>query len=246
MPFKSQINTEVVAQLVSHLMDQGLGLVAAVEAALPCLHSAFASSFLLVRQENFLIGARHGSPLAVGLGRLETYLDWDALARAPFTDEITYLEEGDCAVLFHEGAENRDLGGAIVRRPRQRIATQAFLLDKGNHRHFIEKKIYKRPKVVGRTLAHHVAPSWGVGHSARGFDLRRRPVFAALDHSLRHRLLRRPDRQVVVQDPGAAAARDRCRLQDPLPRVATGARRTNASDLSIGRDRPYPGLARLR
>ncbi|PXW53295.1 glutamine--fructose-6-phosphate transaminase (isomerizing) [Methylobacterium sp. B4] len=154
--FESQTDTEVVAQLVSHLMDQGLGPVAAVEAALPRLHGAFALAFLFAGEENFLIGARHGAPLAIGFGRGETYLGSDALALAPFTDEITYLEEGDWAILTREGAEIRDRAGTAARRPRQKIATQAYLVDKGNHRHFMAKEIHEQPEVVGRTLAHYV------------------------------------------------------------------------------------------
>ena len=154
--FESETDTEVVAQLVSHLMEQGLGPAAAVEAALPRLHGAFALAFLFAGKDGFLIGARHGAPLAIGFGQGETYLGSDALALAPFTDEITYLEEGDWAILTRDGAEIRDITGAVVRRPRQRIATQAFLVDKGNHRHFMAKEIHEQPEVVGRTLANYV------------------------------------------------------------------------------------------
>ncbi|WHQ68785.1 glutamine--fructose-6-phosphate transaminase (isomerizing) [Methylorubrum extorquens] len=154
--FESETDTEVVAQLVSHLMEQGLGPAAAVEAALPRLHGAFALAFLFAGKDGFLIGARHGAPLAIGFGQGETYLGSDALALAPFTDEITYLEEGDWAILTRDGAEIRDITGAVVRRPRQRIATQAFLVDKGNHRHFMAKEIHEQPEVVGRTLANYI------------------------------------------------------------------------------------------
>ncbi|WP_342148432.1 glutamine--fructose-6-phosphate transaminase (isomerizing) [Methylorubrum sp. SB2] len=154
--FESDTDTEVVAQLVHHLMGQGLGAVEAVAAALPRLRGAFALGFLFAGQEDFLIGARHGAPLAIGFGRGETYLGSDALALAPFTDEITYLEEGDWAILTRDGAEIRDIEGTTVKRPRQRIATQAYLVDKGNHRHFMAKEIHEQPEVVGRTLAHYV------------------------------------------------------------------------------------------
>ncbi|SFK37074.1 glutamine--fructose-6-phosphate transaminase (isomerizing) [Methylorubrum salsuginis] len=154
--FESDTDTEVVAQLVHHLMGQGLGAVEAVAAALPRLRGAFALGFLFAGEEDFLIGARHGAPLAIGFGRGETYLGSDALALAPFTDEITYLEEGDWAILTRDGAEIRDIEGAVVKRARQRIATQAYLVDKGNHRHFMAKEIHEQPEVVGRTLAHYV------------------------------------------------------------------------------------------
>ncbi len=159
--FESDTDTEVVAQLVHHLMGQGLGAVEAVAAALPRLRGAFALGFLFAGEENFLIGARHGAPLAIGFGRGETYLGSDALALAPFTDEITYLEEGDWAILTREGAEIRDIEGTVVKRPRQRIATQAYLVDKGNHRHFMAKEIHEQPEVVGRTLAHYVDMAGG-------------------------------------------------------------------------------------
>ncbi len=154
--FETETDTEVVAQLVSHLMRTGLGPVSAVEAALPRLRGAFALAFLFAGEEDFLIGARHGAPLAVGFGDGETYLGSDALALAPFTDEITYLDEGDWTILTRDGAEIRDLAGNVVARPRQKIATQAFLVDKGNYRHFMAKEIYDQPEVVGRTFAHYV------------------------------------------------------------------------------------------
>ncbi|MEH3120177.1 MAG: glutamine--fructose-6-phosphate transaminase (isomerizing) [Methylorubrum populi] len=173
--FESETDTEVVAQLVSHLMGQGLGPVAAVEAALPRLRGAFALAFLFSGEDGFLIGARHGAPLAIGFGQGETYLGSDALALAPFTDAITYLEEGDWAILTRDGAEIRDIAGAVVRRPRQKIATQAYLVDKGNHRHFMAKEIHEQPEVVGRTLAHYVDMARGqvVLSEALPFDFAR-------------------------------------------------------------------------
>ncbi|MEH3144366.1 MAG: glutamine--fructose-6-phosphate transaminase (isomerizing) [Methylobacterium frigidaeris] len=154
--FETETDTEVVAQAVSHAMSRGLSPRDAVEATLPRLRGAFALAFLFAGEDDFLIGARHGAPLAIGFGDGETYLGSDALALAPFTDEITYLDEGDWAVLTRDGAEIRDAAGAPVSRPRQRIATQALLVDKGNYRHFMLKEIHEQPEVVGRTLAHYV------------------------------------------------------------------------------------------
>jgi glucosamine--fructose-6-phosphate aminotransferase (isomerizing) len=159
--FETETDTEVVAQLVSRHMDAGSGPVEAVAAALPRLKGAFALCFLFSGQENLLIGARHGAPLAIGFGDGETYLGSDALALAPFTDEITYLDDGDWAVLTREGAEIRDREGRIVERPRQRIATNAFLVDRGNFRHFMAKEIHEQPEVVGRTLSHYVSLAQG-------------------------------------------------------------------------------------
>ncbi len=92
----------------------------------------------------------------MGFGDGATYLGSDALALAPFTDAIAYLDEGDWAILTREGAEFRDASGAVVERPRQTIATQAFRVDKGEYRHFMAKEIHEQPEVVGRTLAHYV------------------------------------------------------------------------------------------
>ncbi len=154
--FESETDTEVVVQLVSRLMDGGKGPVEAVATALPRLRGAFALGFIFAGEENLLIGARHGAPLAVGYGHGATYLGSDALALAPFTDAIAYLDEGDWAILTREGAEFRDASGARVERPRQIIATQAFRVDKGEYRHFMAKEIHEQPEVVGRTLAHYV------------------------------------------------------------------------------------------
>ena len=154
--FESETDTEVVAQLVSHAMDGGLGPIEAVAACLPRLRGAFALGFLFAGHDDLLIGARHGAPLAIGYGAGETYLGSDALALAPFTDALTYLEEGDWAILSREGAEIRDIHGTVVARAKQTIATQAYRIDKGNHRHFMAKEIHEQPEVVGRTLSHYV------------------------------------------------------------------------------------------
>jgi glucosamine--fructose-6-phosphate aminotransferase (isomerizing) len=154
--FETETDTEVVAQLVSRNMDRQMGPVEAVAAALPRLRGAFALGFLFSGEENLLIGARHGAPLAIGFGEGETYLGSDALALAPFTDAITYLDEGDWAILSRGGAEIRDASGATVERARQKIATQAYRIDKGEYRHFMAKEIHEQPEVVGRTLAHYV------------------------------------------------------------------------------------------
>ncbi len=159
--FQTETDTEVVAQLVSRNMDRQMGPVEAVAAALPRLRGAFALGFIFAGEENLLIGARHGAPLAVGFGEGETYLGSDALALAPFTDALTYLDEGDWAILSRNGAEIRDASGAVVERPRQKIATQAYRIDKGEYRHFMAKEIHEQPEVVGRTLAHYVDMAQG-------------------------------------------------------------------------------------
>jgi glucosamine--fructose-6-phosphate aminotransferase (isomerizing) len=154
--FESETDTEVVAQLVTYEMRQGRGPVEAVAATLPRLRGAFALGFLFAGEEDLLIGARHGAPLAIGHGDREMFLGSDALALAPFTDEITYLEDGDWALLRRSGAAIHDAAGREVHRPRSKIQTSSFIADKGNHRHFMAKEIREQPEVIGRTLAHYV------------------------------------------------------------------------------------------
>jgi len=154
--FETETDAEVVAQLVTREMRAGRGPVDAVAAVLPRLRGAFALAFLFAGEEDLLIGARHGAPLAIGYGDGEMYLGSDALALAPLTDEICYLEDGDWVVLSHQGAVIRDMSGKVVQRERQRFAPGAFIADKGNHRHFMAKEIHEQPEVVGRTIAHYV------------------------------------------------------------------------------------------
>ena len=159
--FTTETDTEVVAHLVTEELRQGRSARDAVAAGLPRLRGAFALAFLFEGEENLLIGARQGAPLAVGYGEGEMYIGSDALALAPFTDMITYLEDGDWVVLTHEGAEFRDSTNQPVHRAKQRSQASAFLIDKGNHRHFMSKEIHEQPEVVGRTLAHYLDMSSG-------------------------------------------------------------------------------------
>jgi glucosamine--fructose-6-phosphate aminotransferase (isomerizing) len=154
--FGTETDTEVIAHLVTQEMKQGRSPVAAVAAALPRLRGAFALAFLFEGEEDLLIGARKGSPLAVGYGTGEMYLGSDAIALAPFTDTISYLEDGDTAILHRKGVEIHDAGGSTVQRAVVKSAASAFLVDKGNHRHFMAKEIHEQPEVVGHTLAHYL------------------------------------------------------------------------------------------
>ena len=154
--FSTETDTEVVAHLVTAEMKSGKKPIDAVMASLPQIRGAFALAFLFEGEENLLIGARRGSPLAVGFGSGEMYLGSDAIALAPFTDQIAYLEEGDVAVVTRSSVEIRDSNGKRVERPTQTSSAGAFLVDKGNHRHFMAKEIYEQPEVVGHTLAHYL------------------------------------------------------------------------------------------
>jgi glucosamine--fructose-6-phosphate aminotransferase (isomerizing) len=154
--FETETDTEAVAHLVTRELDRGQAPVDAVASTLGRLKGAFALAFMFSGEEDLLIGARAGAPLAVGFGEGEMYLGSDALALAPFTDRIAFLEEGDWVVLNHQGAEFRDAAGRRVNRSTQRVATGALLADRGNHRHFMAKEIHEQPEVVGHTLARYL------------------------------------------------------------------------------------------
>ena len=154
--FGSETDTEVVAHLVTEEMKQGKPPVEAVAAALKQLRGAFALAFLFAGEDDLMIGARKGSPLAIGYGDGEMYLGSDAIALAPFTDTISYLEDGDWAVMTHKGVEIRDEQGTRVERAVIKSTASAQMVDKGNHKHFMAKEIHEQPEVVGHTLAHYI------------------------------------------------------------------------------------------
>ncbi|MGI8526982.1 MAG: glutamine--fructose-6-phosphate transaminase (isomerizing), partial [Pseudolabrys sp.] len=154
--FGSDTDTEVVAHLVTEEMKGGKSAVEAVGAALKQLRGAFALAFLFAGEDDLLIGARKGAPLAVGFGNGEMYLGSDALALAPFTDTLSYLEDGDWAVLTHAGVEIRDEQDRKVERQVITSTASSQLVDKGNHKHFMAKEIHEQPEVVGHTLAHYI------------------------------------------------------------------------------------------
>ena len=154
--FATETDTEVAAMLVTDQMNAGKSPVEAVAAALPRLRGAFALAYIFDGEENLMIGARQGAPLAVGYGEGEMYLGSDALALAPFTNLISYLEEGDWVVLSRAGAQFRDASGAPVERRKIRSQAGSLLIEKGNYRHFMAKEVHEQPEVVGHTLAHYI------------------------------------------------------------------------------------------
>jgi len=154
--FGSETDTEVVVHLVTQEMNAGKPPVEAVKSALGQLRGAFALAFLFAGEDDLMMGARKGSPLAVGHGDGEMYLGSDAIALAPFTDTITYLDDGDWAVMTHKGVEIRDEKGATVKRATVKTTASAALVDKGNHKHFMAKEIHEQPEVVGHTFAHYI------------------------------------------------------------------------------------------
>ncbi|HSO48200.1 MAG TPA: glutamine--fructose-6-phosphate transaminase (isomerizing), partial [Rhizobiaceae bacterium] len=154
--FVSQTDTEVVAHLVSQGLKLGLAPKEAARRAISMLQGAFALAILFGGEDNLLIGARNGPPLAVGHGTGEMFLGSDAIALAPFTNAITYLEDGDWCVITREGAEIFDVAGNPVKRQMQKSIGSSLLVDKGNHRHFMLKEIYEQPEVISHTLSNYV------------------------------------------------------------------------------------------
>ncbi|MCK1517333.1 glutamine--fructose-6-phosphate transaminase (isomerizing) [Bradyrhizobium sp. 190] len=154
--FKTETDTEIVLHLVDSLLQQGIKPVEAVRAALSELRGAFALGFIFAGDDDLMIGARNGPPLAIGHGDGEMYLGSDAIALGPFTDTISYLEDGDWVVLTHKGATIYDKNNAIVRRDAVKHSASTSLVDKANYRHFMAKEIHEQPEVVGHTLARYV------------------------------------------------------------------------------------------
>ena len=153
---KTQTDTESVALWTSRELDRGLDPENAVANTLKKLKGAFALAFLFKDKDGLLIAARHGAPLAVGYGTTEMYLGSDAMALAPFTSRLTYLQDGDWAVITRSGVTIRDGRDAIVQREQQISQASALLVDKGNHRHFMAKEIYEQPETISHTLSHYV------------------------------------------------------------------------------------------
>jgi len=154
--FATDTDTEVIAHLVTDEMKRGASPIEAVKAALPRLRGAFALAFLFAGEDNLLIGARRGSPLAIGFGEGAMYIGSDAIALAPFTDTVSYLEEGDWVIVTRDGAEIHDERGNVVQRTVLKSQASILLIDKGNHRHFMAKEIHEQPEVVGHTLANYI------------------------------------------------------------------------------------------
>jgi glucosamine--fructose-6-phosphate aminotransferase (isomerizing) len=154
--FSSETDTEVVAHLVNSYLLKGASPQDAVKASLPRLRGAFALAFLFRGHGDLMIGARKGSPLAIGHGDGEMYLGSDAIALAPFTDTISYLEDGDWVVLTREAGVIYDAHGTVVKRDVLKSGASSFLVDKANYRHFMAKEIHEQPEVVGHTLARYI------------------------------------------------------------------------------------------
>jgi glucosamine--fructose-6-phosphate aminotransferase (isomerizing) len=156
---ESDTDSEVVAHLVSRLVETGSSPQEAVATVLPRLRGAFALAIAFRDHPDLLIGARRGSPLVVGYGDGETYIGSDALALAPLTQQISYLEEGDWVVVSRDGAAIYDAENQAVEREVRSSGASAAAVEKGNYRHFMQKEIFEQPTVVAQTLGSYLRQS---------------------------------------------------------------------------------------
>ncbi|MBL4812976.1 MAG: glutamine--fructose-6-phosphate transaminase (isomerizing), partial [Rhodobacteraceae bacterium] len=154
---QTETDTETVALLAQHLLDQGNTPVEAAQKTIARLTGAYALVFLFEGEDDLLIAARKGSPLAIGHGDGEMFVGSDAIALAPMTDRVTYLEEGDCAVLTRTSLEIRDAQGKLANRAMRTIQTDATHIDKAGHKHFMAKEIAEQPSVLADALAHYIS-----------------------------------------------------------------------------------------
>ncbi len=150
--FETDTDTEVIVHLITHYLEEGMAPEAATAKTLHRLEGAFALGVIFANEPTLMIGARRGSPLAIGYGDGEMYLGSDALALAPLTSKITYLEEGDWAALTPKGVTIHDETGAVVERKIEKSAASGALEGKGNYPHFMLKEIFEQPAVIGDTL----------------------------------------------------------------------------------------------
>jgi glucosamine--fructose-6-phosphate aminotransferase (isomerizing) len=156
--FETETDTETVVHLISDYLDQQMSPQQAVAAALKRLEGAFALAIIFAGRHDLMIGARRGSPLAVGYGDGEMFLGSDALALAPLTDRICYLEEGDWVELSKTGAKVHDAEDRPVERAVKQTALSGALIGKGEYRHFMQKEIFEQPAVIGDTLQSFLNP----------------------------------------------------------------------------------------
>ncbi|HHB82275.1 MAG TPA: glutamine--fructose-6-phosphate transaminase (isomerizing) [Devosia sp.] len=153
---QTETDSEVVALLVTREIDNGATPTVAVKNTLKVLRGAFGLAFLFAGHDKTIIAARQGSPLAIGFGENEMYLGSDAFALAPFTNKITYLEEGDWAVLSQDDVTIFDRDDKEVERTVEISSASSSIVDKGNHRHFMAKEIYEQPETISHALGHYL------------------------------------------------------------------------------------------
>jgi glucosamine--fructose-6-phosphate aminotransferase (isomerizing) len=154
--FTTDTDTETVALLTQHFISKGATPAEAVNQTLAKLEGAFALAFLFDGEQDLMIAARKGSPLAIGHGVGEMYVGSDAIALSPLTNRITYLEEGDCAVLTRTSLEIRDQNGELANREIKTIQIDSARVDKAGYKHFMAKEIAEQPTVLGNTLSNYL------------------------------------------------------------------------------------------
>ncbi|HVV39312.1 MAG TPA: glutamine--fructose-6-phosphate transaminase (isomerizing) [Candidatus Paceibacterota bacterium] len=175
--FDTDTDTEVVAQLLEQGFKKEPVPENVVRDVLKRLTGAFSLAIIFEGQDNLMIGARKGAPLAIGHGDGEMFFGSDAVALAPFTNRVTYLEDGDWAVLTRSGAKIYDENNITVKRPMVYTNASSLMADKGNYRHFMAKEIHEQPEVVGHTLARYLDFSAGYAVLPEGVHI----DFASLD-----------------------------------------------------------------
>ena len=177
--FESETDTEIVAHLCARFMAQGMDPRGAALATIARLQGAFALCFLFEGHEDLIIAARKGSPLAIGHGEGEMFVGSDAIALAPMTDKITYLDEGDCAFVTRAGVDILGLDGNPVTRPLARIERGAAVIDKAGYKHFMAKEIHEQPVVFAEALARYAPGSAPIFPEALDFTRFDRVVMVA-------------------------------------------------------------------
>ena len=153
----SETDSEMVALLTQHYLSDGLSQVQAVDKTLSRLEGTFALVFLFTGQDDLIIAARKGSPLAIGYGDGEMFVGSDAIALAPLTDRITYLEEGDRAVLSRNDVQIIDTNGKLAKREISHIQLDTARVDKGGYKHFMAKEIAEQPNVLQTLLSAYLS-----------------------------------------------------------------------------------------
>ncbi len=168
--FQSDTDTEVVAHLIDQALLEGLSPIEAFKATLDRVTGAFALGVLVADADDLIMGARRGPPLVVGHGDGEMFIGSDAVAVGPFTNRVSYLEDGDYVAIDHDKALIFDASGAPVERPVRTVAASAALVEKGNYRHFMEKEIHDQPDACSHTLASYIDPLSGKATAPGDFD----------------------------------------------------------------------------
>lgn len=170
LAFTTDTDTETVALMTQHFMSNGATPIEAVNQTLDKLVGAFALAFLFDGEQDLMIAARKGSPLAIGHGDGEMYVGSDAIALAPLTNRITYLEEGDCAVLTRNSLEIKDQNGNLANRAIKTIQIDSTRVDKAGHKHFMSKEIAEQPAVLSRALSHYLDDQGQITLPGDGID----------------------------------------------------------------------------